>query len=343
MNIPAVSVIMSVYNGERHLAEAVESILVQTFADFEFIIVDDASTDATPRILAGYAEKDGRIRILRNEVNRERSVSRNRAMNEASAWLIAVMDADDVSVPDRFEKQVAFMRAHPDITVCSGGLSLYDSPDTVWLPPIGHEAIRARMLFESSIYHPVSMYRKEQIHVDAGGYDASMPLAEDYDLWARLSANPASRFANLPGIFYSYRLRDKGEKYREILQNKANIVRKKLLRSIGLTPTDKEFAAHLALSLWSKTLSLSEIWACKKWISKLYAAAINADPAYEREALKRELQYRWAMLCSRNMVASAFGLVYFCSEFSEFSGKQVFRFSKRVLKKIFKILRGKPV
>jgi len=202
------------------------------------------------------------------------------------------------------------------------------------LPPTGHEAIRAQLLFESCLYHPTVMYKKDQVCLYAGGYDTSLPLAQDYDLWARLSMNPVVRFANLPETLCRYRIGGKDKKYSEFQQSKANLVREKLLSNIGLTPSEEEFAAHLALSLWKRTLSFSDIWACKKWLSKLYVAAINAEPAYERETLKNELQYRWLVLCMNNITASAFGLIYFCSEFRQFSIKLVLRFAKWSIKNI---------
>jgi hypothetical protein len=186
------------------------------------------------------------------------------------------------------------------------------------------------------------MYRKEQILLFAEGYDTSMTPAEDYDLWVRLSMHSAARLTNLPEILCNYRICHKDEKYKERQQHRANLVRKKLLHSIGLTPTSKEFAAHLVLSLWSTTLSLSEIWACKKWIDKLFAAALNAEPAYERKALERELKYRWSWLCENNIVACVFGLVFFCSEFAEFSAKRILTFFKIAVKTIFKKMCGKP-
>ena len=107
---------MSVYNGERFLAPAIESILGQTFGDFEFLILDDGSTDATPRIVAGYAALDPRIRPIIRE-NRGLVASLNQLLEEARAPIVARMDADDISRPERFAKQAAFLDAHPDYGV----------------------------------------------------------------------------------------------------------------------------------------------------------------------------------------------------------------------------------
>ena len=345
--MPTVTVLMPVYNGEKYIKDAIESILNQTFTDFEFLIIDDGSTDKTPDILKEYAQRDSRIRLERNEQNLQIAATLNKGLSLATAPLIARMDADDISLPERLEKLVAFMIANPDITVCSGAIAFFihgaNAPDEIWMPPTEHEAIRAKLFFESCIYHPVSIYRKEQICVYAEGYDNSMPPAEDYDLWVRLSMNSTVRFANLPEVLCRYRYYGKEEKHTELQKRKANLVREKLLHHINLIPSDKEFVAHLSLSLWSKTLSLSDVWVCKKWLSKLYATATNAESAYNKEALEYELKYRWKILCENNIIASAFGIVYFCSEFADFSFRQVLKFVKFGLKKILKKLYGKPI
>ena len=112
---PKISVVMPVLNGEKYLAEAIESILNQTFQDFEFIIVDDGSTDQTPEILRSYANKDSRIQIVTNPINRGIGYSRNRGIALSRGEYIANMDADDLCLPERFEKQVRFLDSHPDI------------------------------------------------------------------------------------------------------------------------------------------------------------------------------------------------------------------------------------
>jgi len=334
MKAPALTVLMPVYNGEEFLREAVESILNQTFTDFEFLIIDDGSTDRTPGILSEYARQDSRIRLERNERNMQIAATLNKGLALAAAPIIARMDADDVSLPDRLEKQVEFMREHPEVTVCGGVISIYGATDEIWLPSIEHEAIRAQLLFESCLYHPTVMYRKAQLGAYAGGYDISMPPAEDYDLWARLSMSPGARFANLPEIICRYRIYDKDKTYEARKQAKADLVREKLLRHIGLSPSEKEFRAHLALSLRPKMHSRSDLWACQKWLKKLRAAALAAEPAYGGEELERELKVRWLALCENNIAASAFGLTYFASEFSERSSQELFRVA-RILWRVF--------
>ena len=115
---PMVSVLMAVYNAEKYLTEAVESILVQTFADFEFLIIDDGSVDGSAAILEDYAESDERVKVIHNSENLGLTKSLNIGLKLTQGKFIARIDADDVAVPERFEKQITFMDDHPDIGVC---------------------------------------------------------------------------------------------------------------------------------------------------------------------------------------------------------------------------------
>ena len=116
---PEISVIMSVYNGEEYVAEAVESILNQTFSDFELIVIDDCSTDTTGEILKRLAERDERVKVHPNEVNLRLPSSLNKAISLARGRYIARMDADDIALPERLERQYAFMEAHPNVALSS--------------------------------------------------------------------------------------------------------------------------------------------------------------------------------------------------------------------------------
>ena len=123
---PLISVVMSVYNGDQFLAEAIESILHQSWRDFEFIIVDDASRDTTSQILEQYQKQDDRIHLLRNEVNSGLGCSLQKGVEAARGRFIARMDADDISLPDRFEKQLNYLINHSEIKILGSGLLLID-------------------------------------------------------------------------------------------------------------------------------------------------------------------------------------------------------------------------
>jgi len=207
MSIPAISVAMSVFNGERFLAPAIESILGQTFDDFEFLILDDGSSDGTPTIVRDYAARDPRIRPILRE-NRGLVASLNQLLVEARAPLVARMDADDISRPDRFARQIAFFAGHPDYGVVgsrSEDIDEFDAPYVVTGPehPETHEGFLAAI--ENGwplLCHPAVMYRRDLV-LSVGGYHAAFRHCEDLDLWLRLAS--VTRLCSLPERLIRYR------------------------------------------------------------------------------------------------------------------------------------------
>ena len=176
---PRVSVVMPVRDGERFLREALDSTLAQTFADFELIVVDDGSSDATPEILTEAAQRDSRLRVRWQEPG-GLTVAINAGCALAQAPLIARMDADDVMLPDRLERQVAYLDAHPDVALLGGGVVLVDETGN----EIDREPGRAQLDFlaRNELTHATVMMRAEAF-VAIGGY--RLDQSEDYDLWLR--------------------------------------------------------------------------------------------------------------------------------------------------------------
>lgn len=202
-----VSVVMSVFNGEAFLAEALESVLDQTFADFEFLIVDDGSHDGTAEILQTFSDRDRRIRIL-NQDNRGLAVSLSRGISEACGRYVARMDADDISMPDRFAKQVAYLDRHPSVGVVGGAVLQIDTdgkPCGAIELPTDSERIRSQIARQSPIAHPTAMIRRKILD-DVGAYRSAFRYAQDYDLWLRISEK--AELANLPEVVLRYRIHD---------------------------------------------------------------------------------------------------------------------------------------
>lgn len=212
MASPAITVAMSVYNGEPYLAEAIESVLAQTFADFEFLILDDGSQDGSRDTILRFAAQDSRIRPILRE-NRGLIASLNQLIAEAKAPLIARMDADDICRPQRFERQVAFLADHPDHGVVGSWSEDIDeqsrsiqrdgsAPDQ----PTSHEAFVASIENDGPLLcHPAVMYRAEVVRA-VGGYHAAYRHCEDLDLWLRLATR--TRICSLPERLLRYRRTD---------------------------------------------------------------------------------------------------------------------------------------
>lgn len=191
---PAVSVLMGVHNGAPWVARAVESVLGQTLADLELIVVDDGSTDATPALLG--AVPDPRL-IVERQARAGLTSALNRALARARAPLIARLDADDVALPARLERQGAFLAAHPEVGLLGTAARVVDEDGRevgVIRPPEDDGAIRRALIRRNPFVHSSIMLRRA-LAVQAGGYDASFPVAQDYDLWLRLAAITA--MANL--------------------------------------------------------------------------------------------------------------------------------------------------
>lgn len=202
---PRISVAMSVYNNAPYLAEAIESILGQTFGDFEFLIVNDGSRDGSADIIDAYAARDGRIRAI-HQPNKGLVASLNRLVEEARAPLIARMDGDDISLPERFARQIAFLDAHPDYGVV--GTSTHDideqgvlSPNTDFHPQ-NHEEFVAALDGGPLLCHPSVMMRRDLVRA-LGGYRAAFVHCEDYDLWLRLANR--TKLCSLPDRLFHYR------------------------------------------------------------------------------------------------------------------------------------------
>ncbi len=202
---PQISVLMSVYNGERYLRSAIESVLSQSFADFEFIVIDDGSTDSSHQILEEMARKDARLKLFRQE-NHGLVASLNRALMTAEAPYVARMDADDISHHDRFAMQHQRLESQPDIAVLGGSVRLIaetGQPLSIVRYPKSPGAAFYRQPGFNPIPHPAVMARTEILR-GLGGYSPLYPQAEDYALW--IKAAGMFRLANLPDIVLDYRI-----------------------------------------------------------------------------------------------------------------------------------------
>lgn len=206
---PVVSVIMSVYNGEAYLAEAIESVCRQTFRDWELVVINDCSTDSTGEILAELSARDGRIKVHPNEVNLRLPKSLNKAISLCEGKYIARMDADDICLPDRLEKQVRFMEEHPDVSLSSCRFmtvknGVYASGGAGGR--CDHEALKALLLVANPILHPGVIAKAEVMK--RLQYDTTLTCTEDLELWTRM-VREGERLAILPECLMIYRLHDK--------------------------------------------------------------------------------------------------------------------------------------
>lgn len=296
--LPQVSVLLPVYNAGRYLREALDSLLAQTLAEFEVVAIDDGSSDSSPAILAEYAARDARVRVVRNEKNMGLAATLNKGLALCRAALVARFDADDVCLPSRLEKQTDFMRAHPETAICGAWMRTIGSREGMILRyPSGDGRIRCRLLFHCPIGHPSVMLRRETL-LEAGLlYNPEFEGVEDYELWIR--ARKVCRFDNLPEPLVLYRLHDsplkQGNRYdaRAILRP----AKLDLLRELGLGEDARGNELHERISSAQPEDTWEFLRAADGWLRELLAANGRHGSPYPEAELRAELARQWFGVC----------------------------------------------
>lgn len=234
---PRITVLLSVHNGEDFLGDAVQSVLDQTCRDLELLLIDDGSTDRTPTIIGSFDDK--RLRASRNPERRGLTASLNIGLGLARGAYVARLDADDICLPERLERQAAFLDANPGVIVCGTWFRYHgQGENALWKAPADHEGIVSELLLRSPIQHPTAMFRREAFERLGIRYDESFAFAQDYDLWERCSR--AGRLANLPEALLEYRVHGKSLSCakRQEQDRSATRVRRRILRSLGIESPD---------------------------------------------------------------------------------------------------------
>jgi glycosyltransferase involved in cell wall biosynthesis len=235
---PKITVLLPVYNCELYVQTAVESILNQSYTDFEFLIIDDASTDTTVSIIKKI--DDSRIQLIEKPVNSGYTNSLNYGLQLAKGEYIARMDGDDISYPERFAKQIAYLEAHPEVVVCGTGYKIIGNDKRITIPE-GHEAIKIGLLWGNCISHPSVMIRKKVLDDYAIQYDVTREPAEDYAIWVRLLS--LGKLHNLQEVLLEYRLYGNQVSQKRAEEQKKNDIATKfqLLQYLEVQWNDSEF------------------------------------------------------------------------------------------------------
>lgn len=268
--MPKVTIAIPVYNDAKFLHEALDSIFAQTFSDFELLVVDDGSTDATLSILTSYSDK--RLRIIRHEANQGRPFARNTALNAANGEYLAWMDGDDTCHAQRIEKQVAFLDAHAEIDICGCDLQCFHERKNIVYYPHTTEQVRAGIIWDSTIPNAASCMRLSSVRKARLRYREDQLRVEDYSFWLDALLGASLRAVNIPDVLFHWRYF-----HRPTSMAYHALAARHVLSYLGL-PDDLHHATlHAMLSCTSdeglKPVDASEVI---HWANEIYQAVLRS-------------------------------------------------------------------
>lgn len=292
---PVVTVLMPVYNGSEYLNESIRSILQQSFTDFEFIIIDDGSTDDSVSIVSSF--KDYRIRLICNDRNLGVSEALNKGLALSSGMYVARMDSDDISYPERLAKQVAFMEENREIGICGTWVEVIGGSEAkVYRYPTDSWRIKCNHLFGPALAHPSVIMRREWLERLGNVYNSNFNYAQDYELWVR--ASEFTRIANIGEILLKYRLHPNqiGQERKDEQNTAADSVRLLQIRNLGIMPTTDEETIHNSISQWRFEPSRDFVERTELWFCRLLDAN-RSSSVYPEPFFSSLLYERWFEVC----------------------------------------------
>lgn len=288
-----VSVIIPVYNKAPFLEECLGSIFNQSFNEFEVICADDRSTDNSLAVLRGF--HDPRLRIIELPENRGPGGAANACLDAAHGEYIVRMDADDIAVPDRIAKQVAFMEAHPGIGASGGQQQLFGAEDQQWNFPLAPDACRAQLPFGVPIAQPASILRRNVLEAHGLRYADHWPrVGEDWLFWLQLAKY--TDFANLPDILVHYRRGPQNISHGRDRAADFTLLQQEAFRVLGIAFTPEELDLHLMGSIIFKLKpNAARVRALRQWYNKLIGMNRELRFAPE-EAFRQRVEAQWEKL-----------------------------------------------
>ena len=342
MTNPKVTVLMSVYNGEKYLREAIDNILNQTFKDFEFLIINDGSTDRTAEILQSY--QDPRIRIINNEKNIGLTRSLNKGLKVAKGEYIARMDADDISPSDRLGKQVAYMDTHPEKALLGGQAIVINSGSDIitrWHHLTEPGLLRWSLLFDNPFIHSAVMLRSTVLRTHRLSYDCALPRAQDYDLWQRISQ--FSPVANLADVVIYRREHEENISARNSQEQKKTrlmVISRGISELMGSSTGDENVAQISRIAVGQTFASIEELEMVGRSLCHMLEAFFQKwmlTPK-EKKLVIRDARARWLAWIKRHTESFGWKAVRVYHKFPKLAGQC--QYHKVYWKLIIKMLIG---
>ncbi len=296
---PAITVFMPAYNAERHIGAAIESILRQSFRDFELLIINDGSTDGTAAVISSF--NDPRIRLINNPVNSGLVAVRNQGMREARGKYIALLDADDIALPDRLAIEKQFLDNHAAFALVGSSVALIDADGkhtgVVWKNYFTPEELPVALLFGNRIAQSSVMLRREMLPENP--YREGFAPTEDYDLWLRLSDKHS--LAVLPDIITLYRAHPGGQTTlaRDKQQKTVEVILRERLAAVGLSPSPEELFLHRK-HIPRQPADVMKFLSDKAAWLKRVREILDRTGRYDKTAAARAVDKIWYESCGAN-------------------------------------------
>ena len=314
MTGPNITILMAVYNGAPFLRDAIDSIFAQTYPHFELLVVNDGSSDSTADVLQSYS--DPRLIVITNERNLGLVASLNKGLDLARGELVSRMDADDLCLPERLEKQFLFLKGNPRVGLCGTWFRTFGAKrPTIVHPPQHSDDIAARLFYESPIGHPTVMFRRGLFAQQGLSYKNDLPYVEDYELWTR--AAEVTELANIPEVLLEYRYHEAQVSSQKQVMQRQNVdkIRLRQLNKIYPQASEVECTTHLSIlaneSSGERQLEPSEVEA---WLLKLIALNESRASRFPIEAFRRALALVWWRYCAARYSAPGILRAFYKSE-----------------------------
>ncbi|MEH6307018.1 glycosyltransferase family 2 protein [Olivibacter sp. CPCC 100613] len=288
---PAITVFMAAYNSGRFIKASIQSVIAQGFDDFELLIINDGSTDDTLAIIEKF--DDPRIRVLNNNTNKGLTYTRNRGWQEAKGKYLAILDSDDIALPDRLHVQYTFMETNPDVAICGGQAIIVDENDReigMYPVPINNEYLKEQTIFRNVFVNPSCIIRIDIIR-KLGGYFDYAP-AEDFELSLRILMTYRGANLGVPLIKYREHMGNASIRSGKVIEQEKRII-SNIHKNLGVPITDRLVKIHHAIFLWrTEECSLYDI-------RELFLSLILTNRKrniYDHSYLEALIFDRWMML-----------------------------------------------
>ncbi len=321
-----VSVVMPLYNAELFVAQAISSILKQTFDNFEFIIIDDGSKDKSVDIVRGF--KDSRIKLYQNEINCGVAVALNRGFALAKGKYIARMDADDICMKKRLACQVKYLESNPDVGIVGSWIRLFgDQLPLVEKTPVGPDVLAAYLVFDNPLYHPTVMLRRSLIKDKKLLYSTAFNRTEDFELWSRASS--FTRLDNIPLVLH--KMRHHGQSVTstasEVMTVQTCTLLSRQLKHLGLSATEDEVSFHHVVSRGKRLHTRKDVERAEQWL-RLLQKKNRESGMHDLKTFDVVLGMIWFRLC-RNSTPLGW---WIWKKYQQFG---VYKFYKPAMKEIW--------